>query len=74
MIASWRLLLDEMGLEPAILLILYVALVIACVLALIAQLAWMVAKRIRPRRDLEQVAAQRRKELDSAMNLTERGR
>jgi hypothetical protein len=70
----WRLLIEDVGFEKAVLFVCYVSIVVSCVMALVAQIAWSLAKSWRPRRELQDVAAQRRRELDAVFNLTERGR
>ncbi len=68
----WHALIADLGLEPTIALTLYAALVASCVLALIGQCAWTLAKRLRPRADVQAERDARARELAACMTLTER--
>lgn len=73
----WLSLVGDVGVERAVLLVVYVIAVVSSVLALLAQLAVAVLKRIRgyrASRDLGAERERRRRELDAAMQISGGGR
>jgi hypothetical protein len=69
MIAS--LISDVSNYQYAALLIGYALLLSALMVSIFGHVAWRVAKRVRPRREVEREARERKRYLDACVGLTE---